>query len=259
VALGAAIVTLGLALAVALGPLPARGERFQKGNLIVSIDGGIAPLKLPRDHPAPVAIRLGGEVLTSDGSPVPRVRKIELGLAGHGLLFTRGLAVCPRARLRTASSHQALERCGAALSGRGRLDAEVRIPHQAPFTIHSRLLAFNGRARGGGPAVWVHAFAADPPVSIVLPGTVHRRSGAFHTALVLAIPRAVGPLPHLRRFQLTLSRRFTYRGKPRSYLSASCPAPAGFTAGFLSVARATYTFADGRHLQVETVRSCRAR
>jgi hypothetical protein len=35
--------------------------------------------------------------------------------------------------------------------------------------------------------------------------------------------------------------------------------PPKFTAGFLSFARATYTFAGGEELAIESVRSCRAR
>jgi hypothetical protein len=35
--------------------------------------------------------------------------------------------------------------------------------------------------------------------------------------------------------------------------------PHGFTAGFLSFARATYTFEGGKKLVTESVRSCRAR
>lgn len=80
-----------------------------------------------------------------------------------------------------------------------------------------------------------------------------------HSRLLARMPSSVGAMSHLARFQMTFSRRFTYRGRRHSYLSASCPAPPGFTAGFLSIARATYSFADGRHPRVETVRSCRAR
>lgn len=256
--LGLPVVSL-LLLGILAASL-AQGERAQRGNLIVSLNGGIVPRQLPRDRPAPVGIRLAGQVRTADDSPLPRVKRVELALAGRGLLFTRGLPVCRRAQLSAASSRQALERCGPALVGEGRLDAEVFVPHQAPFQIRTHLLAFNGRTRKGGAAIWVHAFTADPPVSIVLPFIVrHRRGGDFRTALVIAIPSAVGSLPHLASFQITLSRRFSYRGKRRSYLSASCPIPPSFTAGFLSLARATYTLADGRRLRAETVRSCRAR
>ena len=35
--------------------------------------------------------------------------------------------------------------------------------------------------------------------------------------------------------------------------------PKGFSAGFLSFARATYTFEGGKQLTTESVRSCRTR
>jgi len=255
----AARAALAVLAAFALASTAARGERAQQGNLIVSLNGKISPRKLPRDHAAPVAIRLSGSIRTADGSPLPRASRIELGLSGLGLLSTRGLAVCPRARLRNADTRQALARCAPALVGSGHLYTQAFIPHQAPFTVRSRLLAFNGRTNGGGAAVWVHGFAADPPAAVVLPFVVRRRAGAFSTLLVARVPSAVGTRSHLARFQLTFARRFTYRGRRRSYLSAPCPAPPGFTAGFLSVARATYSFAGGPRLRVETVRGCRVR
>lgn len=254
-----ATLTLVVTVALALVPGPAFGERAQTGNLIVSLNGGVAPLELPRHRLAPVAVRLAGQIRTADGSPLPRVTEVEIELAGSGLLFTRGLPVCPGARLRNADNHQALNRCGDALIGSGTLEAAIFIPGQRPLTIHARLLAFNGHVSGGQVAIWVHAFSYDPPISLAVPFSVRPRHGTFRTALVAAVPQSVGPLPHFAAFDLTLSRRFLYRGKRRSYISASCPVPRPFTAGFLSFARATYSFDDEGPLSVESVRSCRAR
>lgn len=254
-----AVLALTLLAALAIAAAPADGERTQRGNLIVAVNGGISPLRLPRNRPAPVAITLAGSIATADGSPLPRAQRIELALAGRGLLDTRGLAVCPRGRLRNADGRQALERCSGSLVGHGSLEAQVVVPHQAPIAVRGSLLAFNGRTAKGGRAVWVHVFAADPPVSIVLPFVVRRRPGGFRTALVATVPRSVGSLTHLAGFRITLARRFTYRGVRRSYISASCPVPPALTAGFLSFASATYSFADGRRLTVDAVRSCRAR
>ncbi len=255
----ATALLVAVAATALLAPGLARGERAQAGNLIVALNGGIAPLDLPRDRTAPVAVSLQGRVATADGSPLPRLTRIDLGLAGKDLLFTRGLPVCPRARLRNATSRQALDRCAPALVGNGRLDADVFVPNQSPFAIHAHLLAFNGRARGGRTAIWVHAFSLDPPVSLVFPFVVRAGGGAFPTRLVAIVPRSVGPLPHLAAFELTLRRRFSFAGERRSYISASCPVPKPFTAGFLSFARATYSFADDRRISIESVRSCRAR
>lgn len=236
---------------------PVFAERAQEGTLQVSLDGGITPIRLPRHHLAPVTVHLSGGIRTTDHSPLPRVNWIKLELAWRGVLFTRGLGVCPRHRLVSTDSRQALDACGRALVGHGRLYARVFVPNQAPFGIHARLLAFNGKEKGR-TAVWVHAFSQSPPVSFVLPFSVRHHPGSFRTVLVSLIRRSVGPWPHVSNFQISIARHFTWRGKRRSYASASCPVPKDFTAGF-SLARATYTFVGGTQLTSEAVRSCRAR
>lgn len=246
-----------LALLAALGAALASGERTQRGNLIVSLDGGLAPLQLPRDVLAPVSIHLEGGLQTADRSLLPRVTRIELGLPAQGVLSTRGLPTCAQRRIRNAKPPEALAACRPALVGRGRLEAQVRVPNQAPFTIHTRLLAFNGRA-SGRRAVILHAFAASPPTVAVLPLVLRRGSGRFGLALVANLSPALGPWPHFAHFEITLSRRYSYRGRSRSYLSASCPVPPRFTGGLFSFAQAKLTLAGGRQLGTGIARGCRA-
>lgn len=237
----------------------ARGEQTPYGSLILSLDGGISPLKLPRDRTEPVTIQLAGGLRTTDRSLLPRVSRMKLGLPEGGVLSTRGLPVCGLRQLRDTTSEEALEACGGALVGRGEIEADVLLPHQQPFTIEARLLAFNGRAVDGRRALLLHAFAAKPPTVVVLPFVVERRRGGmFGTAIAADLPPSLGPWPHFARFEMTLGRRYTYRGQQRGYLSASCPIPKIFTAGFIPFARATYTLADGRRVSTEIARGCRA-
>ncbi|HVY96440.1 MAG TPA: hypothetical protein VHA54_05730 [Solirubrobacterales bacterium] len=255
---GAAAALIAAALLLAVGWAgAARGERTQDGDLIVSLDGAVSPLKLPRQRPAPVSVHLDGGLRTADGSLLPRVTRVELGLPDEGVLSTRGLPVCPARRLRSATTPQALESCRGALVGRGRIEADVLLPNQDPFTIRARLLAFNGRA-GGRRAVLLHAFAAVPPTVVVLPFVVRRGGGRLGTRLVADLPPSLGPWPHFAHFEMTLSRRYTYRGRQRSYISATCPIPPRFTAGFATVARAAYTLLGGRRVSTEITRGCRA-
>jgi hypothetical protein len=248
-----------LLCALSLFAASAAAERSQDGTLIVSFNGGITPRKLPRHRPAPVAVHLSGRVLTSDQTPLPRVNWIRLELAWRGVLDTHGLPVCPRRRLRGSNSKQARESCPGAQVGNGRLFARVFIPNQPPFAIRAQIVAFNGRTMAGRPVVLVHSYARTPPVAFVIPFSVHHKPGTFRTVLVALIRRSAGPWPHVANFQVSISRSFRERGEKRSYLKASCPVPKGFTAGFLSFARATYTFQGGRQLTTESVRSCRAR
>lgn len=243
---------------VAAGVGSASAERHQQGNLVVMLKGGITPKKLPRHDPAPVAVHLAGGVTTSDSSPVPRVNSIKLEIAWRGELDTEGLATCPRERLTSTSSELAMRFCGPALVGHGRLFAQIFIPNQPAFGIHANLLAFNGKDSEGRPAIWVQGYSSDPPVSIVLPFTVHDERGGYKTTLVSIIRRAVGPWPRVASFNIAISRRFRHGDERRSYLNAWCPAPPGFTAGF-SMARATYNFAGGEQLKTESVRGCRTR
>jgi hypothetical protein len=206
-----------------------------------------------------VAVRLQAGIRTADRAPLPRVSAIRLELAWRGALDTRGLAVCPKARLPGTDSREALAACRSALVGRGRLYDRVFIPGEAPFGLHAHLLVFNGRTRQGHTAVWVHAYTASPPVSFVLPFHVRHQPGPFRTVLVSIVPRTVGPWPRFAHFQIAVGRRFSYRGRVHSYMSASCPVPPRFTEGFLSFARATFNLSEGHQVRAEAVRSCRAR
>ncbi|MGV1048596.1 MAG: hypothetical protein ACOYD4_08770 [Solirubrobacterales bacterium] len=253
-ALGALAVVLALA---AVGAGFARGERTQHGNLIVSLDGGLSPLTLPRDHPAPVSVQLDGGLQTADKSVLPRVTKIEIGLPGQGVLRTRGLPRCPQRRLRNAVPARAIAACRSALVGHGSLRAEVLLPNQPSFEVRANLLAFNGSV-DGRRAVILHAYSKEPPTVVVLPFLIRLRAGRLGTTLVADLPPSLGPWPHFAHFEMTLSRRFSFRGHRYSYLSASCPIPRQFSAGFFSFARSTYTLAGGRRVGTSIPRSCRA-
>jgi hypothetical protein len=243
---------------VTVGGARAGAEQTQRGALVSALDGELRPLTLPRDRPAPIAVHLEARLRTADGSLLPRVTRIEIGLPSQGILSTRGLPVCPLRRVRDTRTSEALAACGTALVGRGELDALVTLPGQGPFPVRARLLAFNSWV-GGRRAVLLHAGAADPPTSSVLPLLLRPGSGRFGTALVGRVSTALGPWPRLRRFGITLFRRYDYRGARRSFLSASCPIPPSLTAGFFSFARVSYAFAGGARIATGIARGCRAR
>jgi hypothetical protein len=251
-----ALAALAVSSSLAVGL--ASAERSQKGNLIVFLDGGLSPLALPRDRPAPVSVHLVGGLQTDDRSPLPRVTRIELGLPSQGVVSTEGLPTCPPRLLRHAKPPEALASCREALVGRGRLRASVALPNQGAFSVAARVLAFNARI-GRSRAVLLHAYTAEPPTVAVLPLRLQRGSGRFGLALVGDLSPALGPWPRLRSFDITLFRRYPYGGRSRSYLSASCPIPGRFRAGFFSFAKLAIRLADGRRISTGIARSCRAR
>lgn len=249
-----AVLAAGILLAGSAG-----AEQSGGGGVLATFDGSLAPKRLPRDRPVPVSLELEGSIRGTDGSPAPRLDSIELAFGAPGGLETSGLPVCPQARLRNATSRQALQRCGGALVGRGTIVADVPLSPEMPLQARARALAFNGRS-DGRPAVWVHAHSAAPPTSFVLPFHLRpARDGAYGVLLRAPLAAALGPWPRLRSFRLVLGRRYRAGGEARSYLNAKCPLPPRFRVGFFPLARATYGFAGRPSRAITILRGCRVR
>jgi hypothetical protein len=253
-----AVLACALA-AAALGPGPAGGERKQSGNLVIALRGQIAPLELSRRKPDPVHLRLAGGLRSVDGGLLPRVKRVEIGLPTKGIISARGLPICTVRKLRNATNNRALRACRPALIGHGMVEADVVLPDQGPFRVHAHLLVFNGPRKDGHRLLLLHGYADSPPTTVTLPFRLERRHGRFGLTIGADLPAALGPWPHLARFDLSLGRRFAYGGRQRSFLSASCPIPPRFTAGFFSLAKVTYTLADGRQVSTAITRGCRGR
>jgi hypothetical protein len=238
---------------------PAAAEQGGRLDVAVSFDGKFSPRQLPRHRPAPVSLELSGSVRGTNGAPPPRLQRLDLAFGARGSLDTAGLPVCSRARLRNATQRQALERCRAALVGRGEISAEVPLNPAEPILAHAEVLAFNGRSNGR-PAVWVLADSASPPVSFVLPFYLRRLStGAYGILLHSPVRHALGRWPRLRSFEITLSRRYRAAGELHSYLNARCPLPPRFNELSVPVARATYYFAPRPTLTQPIRRLCQVR
>ena len=56
---------------------------------------------------------------------------------------------------------------------------------------------------------------------------------------------------------MTLRRSFRFRGTRHSYLSAGCPAPAGFHGAVFPLARTSFAFAGHRTLTSVLNRTCK--
>ncbi len=237
-----------------------RGEAAlsQSGDLFARFNGGISPAALPRRRLAPIAVSVDATIATvSDRNP-PAVRSISIAINRHGRLDTRGLPLCRRGQLVASSSAQALAACGPALVGLGRFAAGTAFPEQASYPSRGRILAFNAML-GGHPAILAHVFGTDPvPITRVVAFHIHHtRGGAYGIVLTASLSAQENPYGYLKSIELDLFRRFRFRGRLHSYLSAACAAPPGFRGGVFAFAHASMSFADGRILASTIDRSCR--
>lgn len=254
------VISIALSVAALASVGVAHGEVAQEGNLRIAFDGRLSPRELPRDRLAPVTVRLDGSIRTVDGSRPPQLRRISIGINRGGRLSFRGLPACPARALEQTTSEAALSICRGALVGRGRFAANVDFPSLPSIPAQGRVLAFNGRSHGG-PAILLHIHGSTPiEATFVLPFRVSRpREGEFGTVLSAKIPRIAADLGYVTDIALTIGRRYRHAGEPRSFLSASCAAPAGFRTGIFELARGTFYFSDERSLTTTLVRDCRVR
>jgi hypothetical protein len=249
-----------LALAVLAVAAVADGELVQKGTLRVHFDGKLEPRALPRERPAPVTVSLDGVVDTSDGSRPPQLRKISIAVNRAGLVSVAGLPTCKAPELQQTSSEAALKACRPALVGRGHFAAKVNFPGAPLIPAHGEVLVFNSRT-GGKPGLLLHLYGSSPVrAAFVLPFEIsYRRQGEFGTVFSAKIPELASDLGYVTEIDLTIGRRYRYAGKSRSFISASCAAPAGFSAAVYQLARATFSFANGQRLKTGLSRDCRVR
>jgi hypothetical protein len=207
-----------------------------------------------------VTVRLDGSVGTVDGSRPPQLREISVAMNRAGRLSVAGLPTCAASLLQQTSSAAALDLCRSALVGHGRFVAKVDFPNAPLIPAQGKVLAFNSRI-AGRPGMLLHLYGTSPVrAAFVLPIEIERRShGEFGTVFSTRIPLLASDLGYVTDIELAIGRRYRYAGKRRSFLSASCAAPAGFPGAVYQLARTTFTFAEGTKLTSRLTRDCKVR
>lgn len=256
---GRLAVVLLLAVA-AVAATVASGASVERGNLRLTVLGQILPYKLPRAGTAPIAVFVSGHVGTADKSTPPQLQSMTVKVNRHGLLQSAGLPACTLSEVQPATTQRALSQCADALVGSGRFWASIVLPDQRPYPTRGRLLVFNGR-RAGKPVLFAHIYTTIPfATSFVITFALkHIDKGIYGTELSASLPGALGSWGFVDRIKLTLRRKYTYRGRERSYFNAGCPAPAGTQTTTFPLALASFDFDEGEEISLTVTKSCRVK
>lgn len=241
---GAMALLLGLAIS------SASGQTVQAGNLIITIDGGVTPKKLPKKTPAPITLQVSGSIKSNDGTHLAALKTLALEFDKNGSINTKGLPTCTVGKLQSTLTAQAKQACGDALVGTGKVSAEIAFPDQAPFDASGPLLIFNGAPKGGKPVLIFHVYAHVPaPTTFVTTGVISKASGKYGTSTLIQIPTIVGGQGSLTSFEAKINKTWNYKGKKESLLLAKCPTGTLYAHG-------EFTFADGTTASGDVVRPC---
>jgi hypothetical protein len=223
------------------------------GNLVLKLNGDVAPKRLPKKRMVPIALRISGNISTTDGSHPPAAWTVIADFDKHGMTNARGLATCRSGELQARSTQAAKSACRKAIVGSGKTTVRVAFPEQRPFFSTGPLTLFNGGVKGGVTTMYIHAYVSVPaPTAIVTPVKIKRvRKGRFGTRAIARIPVIAGGSGSVTRFAMKIERRFRYRGKKQSYLLARCATGRFF-------ARGDVAFKGGPRVRGTVVRACRS-
>jgi hypothetical protein len=252
------VIFVALSASIHLGGNPAGAEVFGGANVRASFDGWLTPHALPRSNLAPVALHMSGALSATEGNEPPQLQRVTIAINRNGRLFTTGLPICRQQAIEATTTKRALALCRGALVGGGIFTAHIGIPTQAPFPARGRMLAFNSVIHGRR-VILAHIYGTRPvPTARVLVlNFLPRGTGTFGTTLSVMMPTLTEDWGYATGFQLTLQRRYDYRGQQRSFISASCPAPRGFGSALFAAAKGTYYLADGRQITRNLEGSCK--
>jgi len=249
--IAACAAPLALLAGISLSSGALGAQTVRAGNLIVTVDGGFSPKKLPRKSPAPIRLQATSTIRTADRTHPPAAKTLALEFDKHAGIDTRGLPRCSVSRLKSTLTNQALGICRDSLVGRGRAGAEIAFPEQDPFFASGALLIFNARPKKGHPVLVFHVYAFVPaPTTFVTTAVISKiHSGVYGTKTLIRIPTIVAGQGSLTFARLGIGKSWRHKGKKRSLLYATCPTGRFFTRGDLD-------FSGGQRLAGKVLRSC---
>jgi hypothetical protein len=216
----------------------------EAGNLVVTVNGGFSPSKLPKKKLVPISFNASGKIATKDGTHPPALKQVILKTDKNGAVDVKGIPVCKSGQLQSRDTKAAEKACPKAIIGAGNTVVEVQFPEQKPIDVTSKLLVFNGGVSGGTTTLYIHAYFSAPVTGAIVTTVKIKKSkeGRYGLKSIATIPKIAGGSGSVKSFNLTIS-------KSKGVLKAKCPD------GKLQ-ANATSVFADGTKATATIIRTC---
>jgi hypothetical protein len=243
-------VLLGVMVLLALLGSSASGQTVRAGNLIVTVEGGFTPHRLPKTDPASITLSARSTIRTADGTHLPALDFLKLEFDKHTGVNTKGLATCTTQKIANTLTSQAKQFCRDAIIGSGQAGAEIAFPEQEPFFAKAPMVIFNGPPRNGHPVFIFHVYAHVPaPTTFITTAEIGKASGLYGTSVYIKIPTIVAGQGSLSFAELSIHKKWSDKGKEQTLLYGTCPSGHFFVRGAL-------TFKGGFKMAGKVVRSC---
>ncbi len=221
-------IVLGLVFALLVVAAVANASTFKThvvlGDLVLDSYGGFEPNALPKFKNAPITAEGGGRLSTVSGEIPPILDQFTLEFDKHGAVDTTGIPVCTKGKLVATDVPAARRACGDAIVGKGFGKAVVKFPEQGPINVGSPITLFNGPKKGGNDTIIAHAHLDYPgPATFIVPVVIEKiHNGVFGYRVKVQIPKIAGGYGHPLSGSAKVGRKWTFKGKKRSYIAARC-------------------------------------
>jgi hypothetical protein len=252
-------LTLAVAVAVGVATMIAASAGAVQSPVLNGPDGNtqsiavtFSPQKLSKKTAEPVTLDVTTATTTTtnpNGVPVPAVRAI-VDFTKGVKIFSKGYPTCDAAVLQNTSTEAALEACKKAKIGNGEGTADLIVGTRV-FPVTTTITAFNGVPQGGKPVILLHTYSQAPiQTTLVLVGVVSNlNKEGFGPRLDVDIPLIAAGQGAITGFHVKIFKKFRYKGKLRSYVSATCATKKLKTRG-------EFVFRDGESLTPSVVQKC---
>ncbi|MGN6201649.1 MAG: hypothetical protein ACTHNY_04520 [Solirubrobacterales bacterium] len=231
---------LVLALVVAaIAAASASGDEalLEVNDIVLRADAGFQPQTLPKRRFAPIDFEGHLEISGRRGGN-PQLLQALIDFDRDGRLSVAGLPTCAPESIAQQGTAEARQTCRGAIVGTGHIGAGIAST-LGSLTERAALTIFNGPALATGPSVVLHArtyLPAPETYAILVP--IERRQGGFRYRARLELPPLAQGLGVLTHIDAKIGRRYKYKGRNRSYISARC-------SDNILETRGHFLFADG--------------
>lgn len=217
------LLAVAALICCALFTAAANGALIKFGNLVLTAEGGFTPRSLPRHHYAPIDFKGHADLKAVDGGVPPALQQLTLDFDRDGRLSIAGLPSCDPSALQEATPDEARSRCRNAIVGTGHLGLLIARDDGPPLPTGSLLTLFNGPRLGGTRTVILHARTTAPAIqSFVITIPIEKQRGDYSYRATLAVPPIAEGRGAIVHADISVGKRYRYRGRERSYASARC-------------------------------------
>jgi hypothetical protein len=240
-------------IAIAAGSMAFAATKSLPNGNTQEFDLVTSPKALSKTKPTPVSVKFIGDAgSTTSIAPVPSTKEI-FDFDKSVAVYAKGLPVCKLSQIVNATTSEAQKACGRAKIGNGNATAVLPLGEEV-VPAPGKVLIFNGPPKRGMPTVLLHSYATVPaPQTLVLNGTYsHYDKKGYGLRLTIPIPPLAGGLASMTKSLTVFNRKWSYKGKKRSYFTALCKT------GKLK-SRASYEYQDHQKSEIAVSHGCTKR